>query len=222
MSTPRQSKMGRPRDAELAQRRREQILCAAAKVFAARGFRQTEVQEVADVCGISKGLIYRYFPSKEAMFLASVDRGMQLLQQQIDEAVEPIEDPIDRIRVAIETHLAFFDRFPGMIELFIQERAEFRDRRKPTYFEHRDANIGRWRQLTIDLIEQGRFRRVPVDRILDVVSDLLYGSMFTNYFRGRIKPVAEQAQDILDIVMHGILSDEERCRSARDGGASAH
>jgi len=31
------------------------------------------------------------------------------------------------------------------VELLILERAEFRDRKKPTYFEHRDAHVHRWR-----------------------------------------------------------------------------
>lgn len=213
MTFTKHSRPGRPRDAQLAERRREQILCAAGRVFAVRGYRQTEVQEIADACEISKGLIYRYFSSKEALFLASVDRGMQLLQEQIDEAVAELEDPFECIKVAIRTHLTFFDTHPAMIELFVQERAEFRDRRKPTYFEHRDANIGRWRDMLVGLIAAGRLRPVPVERIMDVISDLVYGAMFTNYFRGRTKPVEEQAKDILDVVMHGILSDEERSRT---------
>jgi hypothetical protein len=45
-----------------------------------------------------------------------------------------------------------------------------------------------------------------------VISDLLYGTMFTNYFTGPRKPPQEQTQDIIDIVFRGILSDPERKR----------
>ena len=46
----------------------------------------------------------------------------------------------------------------------------------------------------------------------DVVGNVIYGTMFTNYFAGQAKPVAEQAGDILDVVFHGILTDAERAR----------
>jgi hypothetical protein len=62
------------------------------------------------------------------------------------------------------------------------------------------------------LIGEGRIRDIPVERITDVISDLVYGTMFTNYFTGPRKSFEEQAQDILDIVFFGILSDRERQR----------
>ena len=51
---------------------------------------------------------------------------------------------------------------------------------------------------------------MPVERITDVIGDLVYGTMFTNYFTGPRKPPEAQAQDILDVVFHGILSESER------------
>jgi hypothetical protein len=53
-------------------------------------------------------------------------------------------------------------------------------------------------------------RDVPVERITDVLSDLVYGTMFTNYFTGQRKPFDAQVQDLLDIVFFGILSGSER------------
>jgi hypothetical protein len=92
----------------------------------------------------------------------------------------------------------------------IQERALFKDRRQPTYFQHRDAYAERWRELYRGLIAAGRVRSIPIERIRAVISDLLYGTMFTNYFTGRRHDPAEQAEDILDIFFQGILSDSER------------
>jgi hypothetical protein len=113
---------------------------------------------------------------------------------------------------ALEAYLAFFDEHPQFVELLIQERALFKDRKKPTYFEHRERNIGRWQALLSQLIEEGRLRRMPAEKIMDVVNDLVYGTMFTNYFTGRRRSFQEQAQDILDVVFYGILSDQERQR----------
>ena len=47
---------------------------------------------------------------------------------------------------------------------------------------------------------------------VDVVSDLLYGVIFTNLFSGRDKSFEEQAKDITDVVFRGILNEEERKR----------
>jgi hypothetical protein len=50
--------------------------------------------------------------------------------------------------------------------------------------------------------------------VLDVMGDLVYGTMFTNYLSGRRKSFAEQAHDILDVTFYGILSDSEKKRKS--------
>src|SRR5205807_4373963 len=127
----------------------------------------------------------------------------------VDAVMAEVADPLDGIAAGIRAYLAFFAGHPEYVELLIQERAQFKDRKKPTYFEHQEANAARWQAFWRDLIAQGRVREMPVERILGVVSDLLYGTMFTNYFAGPRKPFETQVQDILDIVYHGILSHAE-------------
>ena len=203
---------GRPKDETLVAMRQEQILDAAAPVFAKHGFRNTDVQYVADALQVGKGTIYRYFPSKEALFLAAVDRGMRRLTERFEAEVHTIAEPLERMEHAIRVYLGFFLEHPEYVELLILERAEFRDRKKPTYFEHRDAHEHRWHELFRSLIADGRMRDIPVERIAEVLSDLVYGTMFTNYFAARHKPIEAQAEHILDIVFHGILSDTERAK----------
>lgn len=207
--TPQARRVGRPPDKTLPHRRREEIFCAAAKVFASLGYRNTEVQAIADASGMSKGTIYRYFDSKEQLFFATVDRGMQLLQQHLCDANEHLPPGFERMGVSIGAYLAFFDSHPHLVELLIQERAEFRDRKKPTYFEYRDATVDRRRKMLQQMIAEGKVRDMPLDRILDVVDDLLYGVIFTNYFRGRSKSLQAQADDIVDIIKNGIIKRDE-------------
>ena len=54
------------------QARRQQILDAAAACFAREGFHRTSMQDIVRECGISAGLIYRYFASKDEMIAAIV------------------------------------------------------------------------------------------------------------------------------------------------------
>jgi AcrR family transcriptional regulator len=180
------------------------------QLFAEHGYTDCDTQLLAEKLQVGKGTIYRYFPSKRDLFLAAADRVMRLMRQCIDARVEGIEDPFERIGVAIHAYLSFFAEHPEYVELLIQERAQFKDRKKPTYFVHRETNIKRWQALYRSLIEAGRIRDIPVERITDVIGRLLYGTIFTNYFTGEQPSVDKQTRDILDIVYHGIFSDSER------------
>lgn len=195
--------------------RSESVLSAATAMFAEHGFQDTDVQDVADAASVGKGTVYRLFPTKRALFLAAADRAMQLLHADVQAAVNPADDPLNQIACAIRAYLDFFARHPDFVELLIQERAAFRDRAKPTYFLHREANIGPWKQLFQRLIAAGRVRDLSVDRITDVMSGLVYGTMFTNFFAGRRKSSASQAEDIMDVVFCGILTPQEQAARRR-------
>jgi AcrR family transcriptional regulator len=201
---------GRPKDESLPERRREEILDVAATVFAQYGYPNADMDYVAKALHVGKGTIYRYFPSKQELFLAAADRGMRQVHENIEAACAGVSDPLVRLSRAIRAYLGFFKDHPQYTELLIQERAEFKDRPQQTYFAHRDQNLRPWRQWFEELIAAGRVRQIPVDRIVEVISDLVYGTMFTNHFAGRHKPLEVQTQDILDVVFHGILSDEEQ------------
>jgi len=200
----------RPSDQDHCARRHEEILDMAARLFAEHGYSETDTQLLADQLGVGKGTLYRYFPSKRELFLAAADRVMVRLREHVDGSIESIADPLDQLAAAIRAYLAFFAEQPGYVELLIQERAQFKDRKKPTYFEHRDRNIERWREMYRQLMACGRIRTMPVERITNVLGNLVYGTMFTNYFTGPNKPFEEQAAEILDIVFRGILTDSER------------
>jgi AcrR family transcriptional regulator len=197
---------------------RERILATAAGIFAREGYRNADLQDVADALGIGKASVYRRFPTKRALFLATVDDGMQRLKRSVEVSIADVREPLAQLAGAVRAYLAFFDAEPRLAELLILERAEFRDRKKPTYFEHREVNIERWRSLYARLMIEGRVRRMPIDRITDVVSNLVYGTMFTNHFAGRVKTYEEQAADILDIVFHGILADGGARSTRKKGG----
>ena len=64
----------RNRRQEQAEARREQLLSVALELFAEKGFRGTTIKEIAQGAGITEGLIYHYFPSKNAMLRAVLER----------------------------------------------------------------------------------------------------------------------------------------------------
>lgn len=182
----------------------------AAGVFADKGYARTDLQVIADRLKIGKGTVYRYFPTKDDLFFATVDHLMKSLQARVNVDTLPVSDPLDRIGQAVRSYLAFCDAHPEFVELLVQERAVFRDRKHPTYFEHRAKSQGPWKILIRELIRKERIRNVPVRRIVDVLSDLCYGTIFTNHFAKRRISFQTQSEDILDLAFYGILSDAER------------
>jgi AcrR family transcriptional regulator len=198
--------------------RKEEILTEAARLFAERGYSETDTQLLAETIGVGKGTVYRYFPSKRELFLAAVDRVMRMLRERIDQGIEEIDDPLKRIERGVLEFLSFFAEHPAFVELLIQERALFKDRKRPTFIEHRLVNLQRWRDMYRGLIAAGRVRDITPEGITEVVGNLLYGTIFMNYFSGQAESADKQAQDLTGILFNGILSAQER---AQRGGESA-
>jgi AcrR family transcriptional regulator len=215
-----EKKLKRCCDEESMSARREEILDKATELFAEQGFTDAVTQVVADRLQIGKGTLYRHFPSKRELFLATADRAMVKLNERISASIAGIHDGLDTVAKAISTYLAFFAENPHFVELIIQERASFKDRKRPTYFEHRERNVERWRQLYRDLMSEGRVRQMPAEQITDVIFGAIYGTMFINYFTGQSKPSDVQAQEIVDIVFRGILTESERDFRGGAGGYS--
>lgn len=203
---------GRRADPQLAAKRREQILDAAATLFARHGYQELDIQTLADRLGFAKGTVYRYFPSKERLFLAAVDRGTDRMRESVRAAYDPAADPLDRLALAVRAYLEFYRAHPDLVELMVIERAEFRDRKAPSYLENRQAVADEWRAVYAGLIRAGRVRPVNPDRLIDMIGDLMYGTMFSNHFAAGRPPLAVQARQLTQFIFSGILTSAELAR----------
>ena len=65
--------------------RRREILQAAATVFKRNGFMKTSMKQVADESALAVGTLYRYYKSKEELFVAIVFDAMMLLHVKLKE-----------------------------------------------------------------------------------------------------------------------------------------
>jgi AcrR family transcriptional regulator len=206
---------GRPEDPDLRARREGEILSTAARLFAERGYAETQVQTIADALAVGNGTIYRYFPTKEKLFLSAVERGLDELTEQMRAVMEAECEPLETMRQAFLAYFRFFHMRPHMAELFIQERAAFREHHRPLYFsakckseeESHDAFFAK-------LVAEGLLRDMPQARFYDFIGDLLYGAIITNLLTGRRVPPEVQASEMLDVIFHGVLSGKARRRLA--------
>lgn len=181
--------------------------------FARSGYAGADLDAIAADIGCSKGTLYRYYRSKSDLFERSVDGVMRGLLEATSASTR--EDPLERLEEAVRSFLAYFDGHPEYVELLIQERAVFRDRQKPTYFKYREARIEGCKADLHRLMVAGRVRRMPAERALDVVGDMLYGAIFVNYFARRRKSLERQAEDLLDVLFRGLLTPRELARRGK-------
>ena len=71
-----------------AARRREQLLDAAVELAAGRDLTLLSVQDIAAHAGVSEGLLYHYFPTKDALLVAAVQRAADALTAALDAAAQ--------------------------------------------------------------------------------------------------------------------------------------
>ena len=202
---------GRPRDEELPARRRAEIVRHSIDEFARNGYNGADLDVIAMNAGCSKGTLYNYFPSKGALFNASVDHVMftMIEASHAEDFVDPTRDAVDQLEQFVHGFIEHFHAHPQYVELLVQERSDFRDREEPTFLKYRTASRERWLKRFEELMECGRMRRMSTDQAVNGVGDLLYGTIFNNYFRRRRPDPKKQAREVVDLLMGGLLTESE-------------
>ncbi|MGI9145784.1 MAG: TetR/AcrR family transcriptional regulator [Chloroflexota bacterium] len=104
-----------------SQQRHERILEAATRVFAAKGYHGTLVDEIAAEADTSKGGVYFHFPNKQAIFLALFDRLSAMLRERIRVAVAAETEPVARAEAALKVVLFTFAGHRRLARLFMVE-----------------------------------------------------------------------------------------------------
>lgn len=84
---------------------RHRILDGADRAFSEAGFRGTSIPSIAAEAGVSVGLIYRYFPSKEELFLSVCQQRTESQLNELAATLGRIEDPAERLRAGIEYYV---------------------------------------------------------------------------------------------------------------------
>ncbi len=106
---------------EMRESRRKQIMDAALELFASEGYSHCSISQLASHAGISKGLMYNYFESKEALLIALIEEGMHDIMTMIDPNQDGILDPeevegfIRKIFSSIRENLQFWILFINVV-----------------------------------------------------------------------------------------------------------
>lgn len=87
--------------------REQQIIDMAIRTFAERGYHAASVDEIAELAGISKPMVYLYLDSKEGLFLACVRRESERLVTAFRDAARGTGTPDLRLRDGLSAFFAF-------------------------------------------------------------------------------------------------------------------
>ena len=106
----------------------ERILVAALGLIGRRGVRRLGMREIAESAGVSRGTLYRYFPSKDHVLTAAADYDERRFRRGIDDVLASEHDPAQRIGAFmayafefIRSHPArsLFESEPGFVMSFL-------------------------------------------------------------------------------------------------------
>ncbi|TJZ56849.1 TetR/AcrR family transcriptional regulator [Streptomyces piniterrae] len=87
--------------------REQQIIDAAIQVFAKRGYHAASVDEIAELAGISKPMVYLYLDSKEGLFLACLRRETERLVAAFQAAAGEAHSPELRLQSGLDAFFTF-------------------------------------------------------------------------------------------------------------------
>ena len=186
--------------------KRRQLLDAAVRVFARKGYHASRVGDIAEEAGVAHGLLYHYFESKDQVLEAVFHENWSVLLARIASVEETDEPASDQLRHIAAIVLRTWLHLPDVVRVVIREFG-----RSPELA----ARIGELAQ-PIDAIrrvisrgiERGEFRQ-DIDPIF--AATVVYGSideLLTGWVLGRLpsaeEDVAKAEQTLIELILVGL------------------
>jgi AcrR family transcriptional regulator len=205
---------------EIRKRRKEarpaELLAAALNLFVERGYAATKLDDVAAKAGVSKGTLYLYFDSKDALFKAVIEQGMLPVLAQGDALLREHQgNAADLLQMLLMAwwELVGATHLGGIPKLMISEAGNFPEL-AAYYYEN---VIVRGRGLIRSALERGiangEFRQIEVDAAIDVIlaPQLMLG--IWRYSLGQCacgqSDPAKYMRTHLDLLLNGLLLKEK-------------
>ncbi len=191
--------------------KRRRILDAAVQVFAARGFYNARVSDIAKEAGVADGTIYLYFKNKDDLLISLFEDRMEVIIADFRRKLTGTDSARDQLRIFVETHLQMVADQPSLAEVLtveLRQSSKFmREYKAPKFQEY----LG----LLEEVVERGRqtgeFRRDLDPRITRRVLFGALDEVSLYWVSTRRKPytLERAAKEILSICATGVFSAKE-------------
>ena len=180
--------------------RRHRILTAAKELFSQAAYDSVQMDGVARAAGIGKPTLYRYFPSKDELFLEVFKEALVELEIQVHAALAEEPDATAALARMIRAAVTVLGGQVGALRLLtgdhpnliVRWRTEFRQRRRPIMDAFRNA-LERG-------IAAGEFRAVDLDAVPAMLVGMVRGGVM-----GADRISRERLADAaIDLVLQGL------------------
>jgi len=194
--------------------KRRLILEAAVHVFAHKGYHAARVGDIAEEAGVAHGLLYHYFPSKEAL-LETIFRDTW---RDVLDAVRSVEVTEESARAQLagiaKILLRSWRRDPDLVRVLVREVT--RSSHLQERIDEIDAAFAGLERIVARGQAQGEFR---ADLDARMVSYVFYGALeeiLTGWVLGQLEEgdeaIARAEETVIEVVCGGLASDREAAR----------
>lgn len=191
------------------------ILDAALKVFAQSGYHSTRLEDIAAAAGFSKGSLYNYYDSKEAIFLSLAIREYERLCEKLSDRLDPQRALAENVEAVLRTVFELFgEHFALLLE--ISDVRAMSGLELESLAKQHDAlmiDFRHWvhetQTLFVAILSAARARgelRSPLDdKVLAAyIGAQLRGVLFDWKIAGRKGDIDQTVRQALEFVLHGV------------------
>ncbi|MHA5047843.1 TetR/AcrR family transcriptional regulator [Streptomyces sp. SD15] len=149
----------RPRRRLSTEERREQLLSVGARLFSESPYDEVWIEQVAEIAGVSRGLLYHYFPTKRDFFSAVVEReSARMLRLTAAVPGVPVRE---QLGAGLDAFLEYAEAHAHGFRAFHRAEAAGDQAVRKVY---RQALAAQERQILAALAADPDFGRLPADR----------------------------------------------------------
>jgi AcrR family transcriptional regulator len=182
--------------------RRDDLVAAATRLFAERGFHGTSMADLADAMGVQKGSLYSLTESKQELLVAITRDGAAAFHAALDGVPESVA-PLERLRLALRAHLGVVGAQLDAATVFTREWRFLDEPERTAFRSERRRYEERWHELLREAADRGALRAD-----LDVEAAVLLVLSAANWAYTWLRPEADT--DALADRFFAIIADGVR------------
>ena len=185
--------------------KRQQILEAAVRAFARKGYHACRVGEIAEEAGVAYGLVYHYFGSKEELLQTIFRDTWTLMLARIRELEAEVETASEQVRKVTALLLRTWRRDPDLVRVLVREVT-----RSPEQLQQQIEEIGHAYEALERIIRRGQDSgefRSDIDA--ELAATVFYGALeevLTGWVMGQL-PSGDDEIEKAERAVAGLLSE---------------
>jgi len=163
--------------------RRESILAAATKLFAAQGYAQVSTDDIGASVGISGPGVYNHFPAKSDILVAAMLQGDEWLRMDMQRAFARATDTRDGLRRLLTSYCCFVFDNPYLVQVLVSESTHLPDDDRHRTRAAQHAYIAEWVNLVRQVHPQwdALDARIRVQAVQTMMNDVALNPSLRSY-----------------------------------------